>query len=86
MLLRSIWPRTGNSYHANYRDVVRYTVGDSWNIAACQGSTTPKSRPPMVLQYKKEDDALKDAVEEHVAKNWKVISNQLPGRSEVHRR
>ncbi|KAL3939829.1 MAG: hypothetical protein SGARI_001226 [Bacillariaceae sp.] len=32
---------------------------------------------------KQEDDTLKDAVEEHGAKNWKLISNRLPGRSEV---
>jgi nucleoid DNA-binding protein len=28
---RSIWPRTGNSYPTNYRDVVKYTVGGSRN-------------------------------------------------------
>jgi hypothetical protein len=32
---------------------------------------------------KKEDDTLKEAVEEHGAKNWKLISSRLPGRSEV---
>ena len=32
---------------------------------------------------KQEDDTLRDAVEEHGAKNWKLISSRLPGRSEV---
>lgn len=32
---------------------------------------------------KQEDDTLKQAVEEHGAKNWKLISTRLPGRSEV---
>eukprot|EP00934_Nitzschia_sp_Nitz4_P008916 Nitzschia sp. Nitz4//scaffold76_size158648//29306//31856//NITZ4_002535-RA/size158648-augustus-gene-0.145-mRNA-1//-1//CDS//3329557812//8906//frame0 len=32
---------------------------------------------------KHEDDTLKQAVEEHGAKNWKLISSRLPGRSEV---
>lgn len=32
---------------------------------------------------KHEDDTLKQAVEEHGAKNWKLISTRLPGRSEV---
>jgi hypothetical protein len=30
-----------------------------------------------------EDETLKEAVEEHGAKNWKLISTRLPGRSEV---
>jgi hypothetical protein len=46
MLLRSMWPRIGNQYPTNYRDVVRYFVGDSRNNVACQGNTTPKSRRP----------------------------------------
>jgi len=32
---------------------------------------------------KHEDETLKEAVEEHGAKNWKLISSRLPGRSEV---
>jgi len=32
---------------------------------------------------KQEDETLKEAVEEHGAKNWKLISSRLPGRSEV---
>jgi hypothetical protein len=32
---------------------------------------------------KQEDDTLKQAVEDHGAKNWKLISTRLPGRSEV---
>ena len=32
---------------------------------------------------KQEDDTLKQAVEEHGAKNWKLISTRLPGRTEV---
>ena len=32
---------------------------------------------------KEEDETLKDAVEEHGAKNWKTISVRLPGRTEV---
>lgn len=32
---------------------------------------------------KHEDDTLKEAVDEHGAKNWKLISTRLPGRSEV---
>ncbi|KAG7362843.1 Myb-like DNA-binding protein [Nitzschia inconspicua] len=41
------------------------------------------SKKPAIKWSKKEDDTLKDAVEEHGAKNWKLISNRLPGRSEV---
>ena len=77
-----MWPRIEN-YPTNYRDVVRCTVVDSRNNEHVRAAQLQKAGHQ---GYKKEDDALKDAVEEHVAKNWKSISNQLPGRSEVHRR
>jgi len=46
-------------------------------------------RPPYVKKAtgvkwtKEEDDALRAAVEEHGAKNWKLISQRLPDRTEV---
>ena len=50
------------------------------------GSSTPNSFPAKkqaIKWSKQEDDTLKQAVEEHGAKSWKLISARLPGRSEV---
>jgi hypothetical protein len=41
------------------------------------------SKKQVIKWSKQEDDTLKQAVEEHGAKNWKLISTHLPGRSEV---
>jgi hypothetical protein len=41
------------------------------------------SKKPAIKWSKQEDDTLKIAVDEHGAKNWKLISTRLPGRSEV---
>lgn len=52
-------------------------------------SAAPKIRPPYVKKAqgvkwsKQEDDALRIAVDEHGAKNWKLISKYLPQRTEV---
>jgi len=64
--------------------------------AASNMNTKPKPMPPSMARpgaypvkkqaikwSKHEDDTLKQAVEEHGAKNWKLISTRLPGRSEV---
>jgi len=45
------------------------------------GSYTTKKQA--IKWSKQEDETLKQAVEEHGAKNWKLISTGLPGRSEV---
>ncbi len=41
------------------------------------------SKKQVIKWSKQEDETLKQAVEEHGAKNWKLISTHLPGRSEV---
>jgi hypothetical protein len=47
---------------------------------ATQGYSVKK---PAIKWSKEEDDTLKEAVEDHGAKNWKLISARLNGRSEV---
>jgi hypothetical protein len=51
--------------------------------AAAAAAAAYNSKKQTIKWSKKEDDTLKDAVEEHGAKNWKLISSRLPGRSEV---
>jgi len=47
------------------------------------GPYSASGKKQAVKWTKQEDETLKDAVEEHGAKNWKLISSRLPGRSEV---
>ena len=47
------------------------------------GPYGPNGKKQAIKWTKQEDDTLRDAVEEHGAKNWKLISSRLPGRSEV---
>lgn len=42
-----------------------------------------QSKKQTIKWSKQEDDTLKAQVEEHGAKNWKLISTSLPGRTEV---
>lgn len=59
--------------------------------SAAASTSQPPQQAPGSFSTKKqgikwsrqEDDTLKEAVEEHGAKNWKLISTRLPGRSEV---
>mmetsp|Transcript_106125 Transcript_106125/g.158767 ORF Transcript_106125/g.158767 Transcript_106125/m.158767 type:complete len:791 (+) Transcript_106125:196-2568(+) len=48
-----------------------------------QAPGTYQTKKQAIKWSKQEDDTLKQAVEEHGAKNWKLISSRLPGRSEV---
>lgn len=41
------------------------------------------SKKQVIKWSKQEDDTLKQIVEDHGAKNWKLISSHLPGRTEV---
>jgi hypothetical protein len=50
---------------------------------AARGSLATKKRAFKFKWTKQEDATLKQAVEEHGAKRWRLISNRLPGRSEV---
>jgi hypothetical protein len=47
------------------------------------GPYSASGKKQAIKWTKQEDDTLRDAVEEHGAKNWKLISSRLPGRSEV---
>lgn len=47
------------------------------------GPYSASGKKQVIKWTKQEDDTLRDAVEEHGAKNWKLISSRLPGRSEV---
>lgn len=56
----------------------------SMPIGAMGPYTTASGGKKQAIKWNKhEDDTLKEAVEEHGAKNWKLISSGLPGRSEV---
>jgi transcription factor MYB, plant len=46
-------------------------------------ASTFSSKKQGIKWSKMEDEKLKQAVEDHGAKNWKLISTRLPGRSEV---
>jgi hypothetical protein len=56
---------------------------------AVDSSTLGKARPPYIKKSsgikwtKEEDEALRSAVQQHGAKNWKLISQSLPERTEV---
>jgi len=50
--------------------------------ASCNGSSS-SGKKTGIKWTKQEDEALRAAVEEHGAKNWKLISQRLPQRSEV---
>ena len=52
------------------------------NSSSGQGASF-SSKKQGIKWSKQEDETLKQAVEEHGAKNWKLISTRLPGRSEV---
>mmetsp|Transcript_4294 Transcript_4294/g.10361 ORF Transcript_4294/g.10361 Transcript_4294/m.10361 type:complete len:819 (-) Transcript_4294:119-2575(-) len=51
--------------------------------ASTPGPYSASGKKQAIKWTKQEDETLKDAVEEHGAKNWKLISSRLPGRSEV---
>lgn len=52
-------------------------------MSAPNSGSYSSSKKQVIKWSKQEDDTLKEAVEEHGAKNWKLISTHLPGRSEV---
>jgi Myb-like DNA-binding domain len=56
--------------------------GDENNGVSSNGVSS-SSKKTGIKWTKQEDEALRTAVEEHGAKNWKLISQRLPQRSEV---
>lgn len=48
-----------------------------------QSQYSSSGKKQAIKWTKQEDETLRDAVEENGAKNWKLISSRLPGRSEV---
>ena len=53
------------------------------NNGSSSNGVSSSSKKTGIKWTKQEDEALRTAVEEHGAKNWKLISQRLPQRSEV---
>lgn len=69
--------------HKPIQPMVQTPNVSTMGSASAPNSAYSSSKKAVIKWSKQEDDTLKEAVEEHGAKNWKLISTHLPGRTEV---